>query len=141
MNSGNFGDNIYWQLMDTLMAAKRKLAPILDGHGVTGVQVYILVSLSLQASGKPMSYLADQLHCDASNITSIVDKLELLGLIERHIDPADRRIKLLRLTAKGEQVCKQLIHDIDLLEKNSLSANRLSKSAAGKALSTLQKLT
>ena len=31
----------------------------------------------------PMSALAEPLHCDASNVTGIVDRLEARGLIER----------------------------------------------------------
>ena len=52
----------------------------------------------------PMSSLASHLHCDASNVTGIVDRLEARGLIERRPSHHDRRIKLLRVTAEGERV-------------------------------------
>jgi DNA-binding MarR family transcriptional regulator len=48
-----------------------------------------------------MSDLADHLQCDRSNITGIADRLERAGAIER-VTGADRRVKLLRLTAVGE---------------------------------------
>jgi DNA-binding MarR family transcriptional regulator len=50
----------------------------------------------------PMSALADALHCDNSNITGIVDRLEAAGLAERRADERDRRVKAVILTEKGE---------------------------------------
>jgi MarR family transcriptional regulator, organic hydroperoxide resistance regulator len=52
----------------------------------------------------PMSAMAGHLHCDASNVTGIVDRLEGRGLVARHADAQDRRIKRLRLTPAGEQL-------------------------------------
>ena len=48
-----------------------------------------------------MGSVADVLSCDASTLTGIADRLEERGLIQRQIDPNDRRVKLLALTAKG----------------------------------------
>jgi DNA-binding MarR family transcriptional regulator len=52
----------------------------------------------------PMRTLAEVLHCDASNVTGIVDGLESRGLVERRPDPTDRRVKHLVLTDKGRRV-------------------------------------
>lgn len=52
----------------------------------------------------PMGVLAASLACDASNITSIADRLEDRGLIERQPDAHDRRVKLLVLTQAGEKL-------------------------------------
>ncbi len=51
-----------------------------------------------------MRSLASSLHCDASNITGLVDKLEARGLAERRAGAGDRRVKLVALTGHGEQV-------------------------------------
>jgi DNA-binding MarR family transcriptional regulator len=50
---------------------------------------------------KPMSVLAENLFCDASNVTGIVDRLEARELIERRDSPRDRRVKLIALTDAG----------------------------------------
>jgi DNA-binding MarR family transcriptional regulator len=50
----------------------------------------------------PMSALAEALHCDNSNITGIVDRLEAAGLAERRPSERDRRVKAVVLTEKGE---------------------------------------
>jgi len=52
----------------------------------------------------PMSELAGALHCDASNVTGIVDRLETHGLVERRGDDHDRRVKMLALTDEGLRV-------------------------------------
>ncbi|MBD5633547.1 MAG: MarR family transcriptional regulator [Candidatus Eremiobacteraeota bacterium] len=54
-----------------------------------------------------MSELAVHLGCDASNVTSIVDKLETRGLVERRSAEHDRRVKSLVLTADGAELFAQ----------------------------------
>jgi DNA-binding MarR family transcriptional regulator len=44
---------------------------------------------------------------DASNLTTVVDRLAGRGAIERHADPADRRVKALVLTPEGERLRDQ----------------------------------
>lgn len=59
-------------------------------------------------SAPSMRVLAAQLRCDASNVTSIVDRLEELSLIERQADHADRRVKRLVLTRAGRRVHREI---------------------------------
>jgi len=49
----------------------------------------------------PMRQLADELRCDASYITGLVDTLEQLGFAAREVSANDRRVKLVRLTPAG----------------------------------------
>jgi len=57
----------------------------------------------------PMRDLALRLHCDASNITGIVDRLEARGLVERQPAPGDRRVKALVVTDKGVALRTELV--------------------------------
>jgi DNA-binding MarR family transcriptional regulator len=57
----------------------------------------------------PMGAVAEVLSCDASTLTGIADRLEERRLIERQVDPADRRVKLLALTPAG----RTLVESID----------------------------
>jgi len=52
----------------------------------------------------PMNEAAGKLHCDPSNVTGIVDRLEARGLIERRSVPTDRRVKQLALTPAGRRL-------------------------------------
>jgi MarR family transcriptional regulator for hemolysin len=54
------------------------------------------------------SILASHAHVDGATITYHVDRAEKLGLVQREVDPADRRVKRLRLTPDGERVYKEL---------------------------------
>ncbi|GAA0361815.1 hypothetical protein GCM10009530_09240 [Microbispora corallina] len=46
--------------------------------------------------------LAALLHCDKTNVTGLVDRLERRGLLTRRPDPDDRRVTRVHLTAEGE---------------------------------------
>jgi DNA-binding MarR family transcriptional regulator len=64
-----------------------------------------LIALRILGGGpRPMGELARILACDSSNMTAITDRLEERGLARREPDRSDRRVKLLVLTAEGEQV-------------------------------------
>jgi len=52
----------------------------------------------------PMNEAAGKLHCDPSNVTGIVDRLEARGLIERQHLTTDRRVKHLALTTAGRRL-------------------------------------
>jgi DNA-binding MarR family transcriptional regulator len=56
-----------------------------------------------------MNKLGVQMGYDPSFVTSIADTLEARGLVVREPDPADRRVKKLRLTAKGRTTKAKLL--------------------------------
>jgi DNA-binding MarR family transcriptional regulator len=57
--------------------------------------------------GRPMRALAEQIRCDASWVTSLVDGLEEKGYVERRTLPSDRRVKTVALTEEGELAKKR----------------------------------
>jgi DNA-binding MarR family transcriptional regulator len=61
----------------------------------------------------PMSELADALHCDNSNVTGIVDRLEDRGLVERRSATHDRRVKMLAVTPRGAEVRERLAERLE----------------------------
>jgi DNA-binding MarR family transcriptional regulator len=56
----------------------------------------------------PMNEAAGKLHCDPSNVTGIVDRLEARGLIERQHLTKDRRVKHLALTTAGRRLKRRV---------------------------------
>jgi MarR family transcriptional regulator, transcriptional regulator for hemolysin len=54
------------------------------------------------------SILATHAHVDGATITYHVDRAEKLGLVQREVDPDDRRVKRLRLTPEGERAYREL---------------------------------
>jgi DNA-binding MarR family transcriptional regulator len=63
------------------------------------MQLRVLRTLS--DGRKPMSDLADELRMSVSRLAHLVSRLENAGLVEKHADPEDRRIKIVGLTQTG----------------------------------------
>ena len=90
------------QLADQLFAVVRRLRQ----HATELAADYDLSFLQLRALWRlehPLATgtLAEQLGLDRSNVTSVVDGLEVRGLVTRQPHPEDRRVKLLVLTDPG----------------------------------------
>jgi DNA-binding MarR family transcriptional regulator len=66
------------------------------------------IALRLLDEPRPMGEMAEAMHCDNSNITAIVDRLEERGIVERRAAEHDRRVKLIALTAEGARLREEL---------------------------------
>ena len=93
------------------MAAQTKalIAGVLTELKLTHSLANALWLMGPDAPAPNMSELADRLHCDRSTITFIADRLEELDLINRKVDPTNRRVKTLVLTAKGRRIRQRLV--------------------------------
>jgi DNA-binding MarR family transcriptional regulator len=54
-----------------------------------------------------VSEISKLLHVTSPTITQLLKGLEINGLVERHIDPMDRRAVGIKLTKKGEMITQQ----------------------------------
>src|SRR3569833_3919318 len=101
------GDEL-WELRIEISLTQRVwLTEVGDGLGLTTTQGLALRLLDPQMP-MAMNALADNMFCDASNVTGVVDKLEGRGLIERRAAENDRRVKILAVTEKGRELRKKL---------------------------------
>ncbi|MCX5198070.1 MarR family transcriptional regulator [Streptomyces sp. NBC_00249] len=80
-------------------------------HQLTGAQARVLTLLALEPL--PMRRIARKLRCEPSNVTGIIDRLEGRGLVARHPDPADRRVKLAAPTEEGLRTAERLRESLD----------------------------
>jgi MarR family transcriptional regulator, organic hydroperoxide resistance regulator len=93
-----------WELLWKIMQAnKQRVMELARELDFSPVQLHSLRLLEPEAE-TPMRALAQQLFCDPSNVTGIVDRLEARGLIERVGSERDRRVKIIRLTPEGRRV-------------------------------------
>ena len=96
-----------WALFRTLFGLHRRrfliAAAEFDLHPA---QAGALLQL---AAPLPMHELANQLACDSSNVTGIIDRLEARGLVARRPSPDDRRVKHVVLTARGRRLQARLV--------------------------------
>ncbi|MCU1459121.1 MAG: Transcriptional regulator, MarR family [Actinomycetia bacterium] len=88
---------------------KEHLAESADSLGLSAPMAQALMSMGAPCSQRE---LAGTLHYDASNVTGIVDRLEQGGLVERRVDPKDRRIRLVVITEAGIELRKTLIERV-----------------------------
>jgi DNA-binding MarR family transcriptional regulator len=102
------GDEAWGLVMTLFMAQKSRFWAVAQEFDLTPTQMHALRILE-PGNELPMSALADQLHCDNSNVTGVVDRLEARGLIERRSAPQDRRKKLLAITPDGEELRARLL--------------------------------
>jgi MarR family transcriptional regulator, organic hydroperoxide resistance regulator len=102
-----------WALMFKLMHwSKRRFYAVASEFELSPPQIMALRALEPEKP-KPMSELAEALHCDNSNVTGIVDRLEDRGLVERRLAVHDRRVKMLAVTQKGAEIRARLAERLD----------------------------
>lgn len=88
---------------------------------------------------RPMGALADSLHCDASNATWLVDRLEEGGLVERGTVPTDRRVKTVVLTPLGVKTRAEVIDRLHEPPEELLALDREDLEQIRAAISKLPK--
>ena len=94
-------------LFDVFGTMKHRLHAVVAEFGLSPPMAHALRQLDPDRP-LPMRELARGLHCDASTVTGIVDRLEATGLVERRPDPTDRRVRAVVITRRGVSVRAQL---------------------------------
>jgi DNA-binding MarR family transcriptional regulator len=98
-------DQIAGLLFGVAESTRRSFEAVAARFDLTPAQARALLALEDAA---PMRSLADVLHCDASNVTGIADRLEARGLVARQAARGDRRVKLLAVTPAGKRLRARL---------------------------------
>src|SRR5437868_3869493 len=91
----------------TLTRLGPEFVRIVSELGLSPPQAHLLLRLG---EGRSVSQreLARELECNPSNLTGISDRLEARGLVERRVDPEDRRIRAIVATPAGEALRAEL---------------------------------
>lgn len=104
----------WWALESAASRARHLAAAALREHGLTPAQYELLELLEGMRCGCcgegecrcASSYLCQndvvgRIRCTKGNVSSLVQRLHVEGLISREPDPADRRHNAVRITARG----------------------------------------
>ena len=105
-----------------MMHTKRRTAQLCEQRGLTPVQGMLLMLFDSEKP-KSMNDLSCKMGCDASNTTGLVDRLDGVGLIERTVDPKDRRVKMIALSKKGLKARTEILDG--LAEAEAVDLQRL----------------
>ncbi|MGB6464355.1 MAG: MarR family transcriptional regulator [Nitrosotalea sp.] len=84
--------------------------------GLTSSQWKVILALNL-FDGLSQRELADKIYVDSSTLVPVIDRMEKNGLLERKLDPEDRRHNRLYLTKKSESIVDSIIEIILQLRK------------------------
>lgn len=94
-------------LVRTLLGAAQRLEvrveSALSASGLSLTKLGILHHLVQAGEPLPLGRLAARISCVKSNITQLVDRLEMEGMVNRVSDPEDRRSVRAEITAEGRQ--------------------------------------
>src|SRR5690242_4299766 len=100
---------------------------------LTPVQYAALVAIQTHP-GIDATRLSAVIAFDRSTLGSVIERLEVKGLIERAPSPADRRVKLLTITRSGATILREIMPSVERAQARMLQPL---KSADRKALLAL----
>ncbi len=98
------------------LAWQRSIRAVLAPHDLTHVQFVLLASLwwLQEHGGEPtQARLAGHAGADPMMASQVIRKLEARGLLERHLDPADSRARLLRLRPAGRALLAGALAEVE----------------------------
>jgi DNA-binding MarR family transcriptional regulator len=95
--------------------------PLLDAHGLSMWGYIALSHLAREPAGTQLE-LAQAIRYDKTRLIGLLDELEREGLVTRTPDPADRRARIVALTAAGKRRHAAARKDIRAMEEDLLGA-------------------
>ena len=101
------GDRVLWLVGRVSLQSQRLLQQRFATQELRKPHYGVLASLD-DAGPEAQGPLADRVAIDRSDMVSLIDDLESGGHVERRPDPADRRRKVVHLTASGREVLERL---------------------------------
>lgn len=93
-----------------------------SSFGLPASHVSVILSMMFNPNAVEPAQLAERVLISRQAMTTILDKLERLGYVERINHPNDRRKKQLRLTAEGVVFGKRVYEELVDFEKETMSA-------------------
>jgi len=105
---------VYWLLRKTSKQLKKELRKKIEEYGITWQQFHALYHIG--DTGISANELAKELHCNASNMTGLIDRMTENGWVYREHSKEDRRVWLIKSTDKGKKMKEKLRPHPQLLE-------------------------
>jgi len=105
----DFTTFVCYVLKSTMKKVERHIVKGLDEFGVNMAQSFILFCL-LEKDGSTLSEIGNRAQIENSSLTTMVDKLERDGLVERRLCSQDRRVIRLHLTDKGRKMGEEILN-------------------------------
>ncbi len=107
-------EKIMRSIFDLVLTFSKMLNFNNEVENLRAIELYVLLYVAQKGSQK-MSELAQAFSMTKSNITFLVDSLEQKGFVSRSRSDEDRRVIMIELTQKGQQIYKQILSDFSKL--------------------------
>ncbi|HPU12870.1 MAG TPA: MarR family transcriptional regulator [Aeromicrobium sp.] len=138
------GDATSMRLATSIMRVHQILLAKLDGavkpFGITFARYEVLRLLSFSSAGSlPLSKIGERLMVHPTSVTSLMERLVADGLVDRQIDPQDRRRVLASLTEAGNRVLDQSTSALTKLDFGLQSLPKDQQSAINELLVPLRR--
>jgi DNA-binding MarR family transcriptional regulator len=110
------GVQLMLQLMLTREAVVRVQERLFEAYGLTIQQYNVLrIARGGPSKGHPIFEIERRMMYRFANVTRLVDRLELQGLLKRVADPRDRRVSRVVITPKGRRLMERLDEPVETL--------------------------
>lgn len=110
------GDDRFRQMVYDLLHLEMQMREARDrlaaAMGVSGPAYAILMTIGQQPGGIRVGDVAARLHVSGPFVTAEAGRLQQDGLVEKRVDPADRRAVLLHLSSEGRKRIDRLASGI-----------------------------
>lgn len=97
---------------DVVVAVERHRARAARRHPGLGTSAIVALGHLFATGPVTAAELASELSMTSASATELVDRLERSGFANRLPHPTDRRKRLITLTACGEEIITELLHDV-----------------------------
>lgn len=114
------GQQLLTMLRHAAGVIENRLERAVEARGLSLAKLGVLHALEASGGSLSLGRLADYLSCVRSNITQLVDRLEVEGLVRREPDPEDRRSILATITEEGQRLYEAASEAQDAAEREIL---------------------
>jgi len=111
---------ITWLLHRAAQRMRAATGETAEKHGLT-LREYIVLSALDKSPGLTQGELGKTLGLDKTTLMSQLDRLERNGLVVRHNDPRDRRLRIPVITDDGEALRAKVAAACDAVETSALT--------------------
>ena len=131
------GTHLWLVMMKTHRALERLAIQSIESSEV-GLSDFAVIEMLLHKGPQPVNEIGRRIELTSGAITTAVDRLESRDLVTREAHPSDRRARIVRLTARGEERAAKVFagHKTAM----DLAASGLSKTERATLIQLLKKL-
>src|SRR5437667_11977044 len=131
------GTHLWLVMMKAHRTLERVATRSIDSSEV-GLSDFAVMEMLLHKGPQPVNEIGRRVELTSGAITTAVDRLESRGLVTREAHPSDRRGRIVRLTAAGEEHAARIFAGHKAVM--DLAASGLSKTERATLIELLKKL-